>query len=59
MIGAALDRVSPFTLARAQIGRSQQLSQSDDAGQWRADIVRDAGERSFDRSRLRAFAYTR
>jgi hypothetical protein len=59
MIGATLDRVSPFTFARAQIGRGQQLSQSHDAGQWRANIVRDAGEGSFDGSRLRAFAYKR
>ena len=53
MIGAALDRVSPFAFARAQIGRGQQFRQSHNAGKRCANVVRDTGERGLNRSRLR------
>ena len=53
MIGTAFDRVCPFALARAQIGRSQQFGKRHNAGEWRANIVSDAGEGGFDRARLR------
>ena len=52
VFGAALDRVRPFALARAEIGGRQQLGQRDDAGQRRADVVHDAGERGLDRAGL-------
>ena len=50
MIGAAFDRLGPFALALAEIRRRQQFGQRDDAGQRRADIMRDAGKRSLDRA---------
>ena len=51
VVGAAFDRACPFAFARAQIGRHQQFGKRHDSGQWRADIVRDAGKRSLDRAR--------
>ena len=51
VVGAAFDRARPFALARAQIGRREQFGKRHDAGQWRADIVRDAGKRGLDRAR--------
>ena len=51
MIGAALDGGRPFAFARAEIGGRQQFGQRHDAGQRRADVVHDAGERGFHRAR--------
>ena len=59
MIGAALDRGRPGALARAEIGGRQQLGQRHDAGQRRADVVHDAGERGFDRAPVRLFRRAR
>ena len=53
MLGAALDRLGPAALARAEIGGGQQFGQRHDAGQRRADVVRDAGRARL-RSRARA-----
>ncbi len=54
MIGAAFDGVGPFALARAEIGRRQQFGQRHHAGQRRAQIMRDAGERRLDARARRA-----
>jgi hypothetical protein len=39
-------------LALADIGAGEQLGQRENAGQRRADLVRDSGKRGFDRTRL-------
>ena len=49
MLGAALDRFRPFALALTEIGRGEQLGQRENAGERRADVMRDAGERGLDR----------
>jgi hypothetical protein len=51
MIGAAFDSVRPFALARPDVGSRQQFGQRHDAGEWRADVMRDAGKRGFHRAR--------
>ena len=59
MIGAALDRASPFAFTRTQIRRGQQFRQSHNAGKRCANVVRNTCERSLNRSRLRVLARTR
>ena len=51
MIGAAFDGVGPVAFALVQIGGRQQFGERDNAGQRRADVMRDAGERRLDRPR--------
>ena len=53
MIGAALDGVRPFALARAEIGGREQFGERGNAGERRADVMRDAGEHGFQRARRR------
>ena len=45
MLGAALDGARPLPLALAEAGGGQQFSQRHDAGQRRADLMREDGER--------------
>ena len=52
MVGGAPDRLGPAALALGQIGGLQQLRQRQDAGQRRADVMGETGERKFDRARL-------
>ena len=51
MLGRALDRRRPAALALAELGGRQQLAQRQNAGQRRADLVGEVGERRLDRAR--------
>ena len=51
MLGRALDRRRPATLALAELRRRQQLAQREDTGQRRPDLVGDIRERRLDRPR--------
>ena len=53
VLGRALDRVRPAALALAELGGGQQLAQRQDAGQRRADLMREVGERRLDGLRMR------
>ncbi len=53
MLGGALDRRRPTALARAELGRGQQLAQRQDAGQRRSDLMGDVRQRRLDRARMR------
>ena len=57
MLGAALDARAHSPFALAEIGGGEQLGQRHDAGERRADVVRDAGERGLDRARRRRLAF--
>ena len=49
MLGRALDQARPFALALGQFGGRDQFAQRQDAVERRADLVRQRGERAFDR----------
>ena len=53
VLGRALDRVRPAALALAELGGGQQLAQSQNAGQRRADLMGEVGERRLDGPRMR------
>jgi hypothetical protein len=48
MFGAGLDGIDPALLALVEIGRRQQIADGKDSGQWRADLMRERGERCLD-----------
>ena len=58
VLGAAFYCIGPLPLALADIGTGEQLGQRKNAGQRRADLVRDSGKRGFDRARLALRAQT-
>ena len=49
MIGGAADCLGPAAFALGQVGSVQQFRQRKDTSQRRSDVVREAGERNFDR----------
>ena len=48
MFGAGLDGVDPAPLALVEIGGRQQIADRENAGQRRADLMREGGERGLD-----------
>ena len=48
MFGAGLDGIDPAPLALVEIGRRQEIADRENAGQRRADLVRERGERRLD-----------
>jgi hypothetical protein len=56
MLGRFLERRDPASLALAEFGGRQEFADRDDAGERRADVVREAGERNLERARRRSAA---
>ena len=48
MFGAGLDGVDPAPLALVEVGRRQEIADGQNAGQRRADLVRERGQRRLD-----------
>ena len=48
MFGAGLDGVDPAPLALVEVGRRQEIADRQDAGQRRAHLMRERGERGLD-----------